>query len=80
MDLLSNNQSSDDRGYVDANRVKSISNNSSSNKDKKSDAIQIPSITLPKGGGAIKSIDEKFQINAVNGTSSFQFLCQFRRQ
>lgn len=33
--------------------------------------IQSPSITLPKGGGAIKSIDEKFSVNAVNGTSSF---------
>jgi RHS repeat-associated protein len=33
--------------------------------------IQIPSINLPKGGGALKSIDEKFQVNAANGTSSF---------
>ncbi|MEJ7828070.1 MAG: SpvB/TcaC N-terminal domain-containing protein [Segetibacter sp.] len=36
-----------------------------------SNAIEIPSISLPKGGGAIKSIDEKFSVNAVNGTSSF---------
>src|SRR5215831_8577718 len=32
--------------------------------------LQAPSITLPKGGGAIKSIDEKFSVNAVNGTGS----------
>jgi len=25
---------------------------------------------LPKGGGAIKGIDEKFSVNAVNGTAS----------
>jgi RHS repeat-associated protein len=36
----------------------------------KSNAIEIPSINLPKGGGAIKNIDEKFSVNAVNGTSS----------
>jgi RHS repeat-associated protein len=28
-----------------------------------------PSISLPKGGGAMKGIDEKFSVNAVNGTS-----------
>jgi hypothetical protein len=29
-----------------------------------------PSIELPKGGGALKGIDEKFTVNAVNGTSA----------
>jgi RHS repeat-associated protein len=33
--------------------------------------IEIPSISLPKGGGAIKSIEEKFQVNSVTGTASF---------
>ncbi|UII33139.1 insecticidal toxin complex protein [Fulvivirga ulvae] len=37
----------------------------------KSNAIEIPSITLPKGGGAIKGIDEKFQVNSANGTAGF---------
>lgn len=37
----------------------------------KSNAIEVPSIALPKGGGAIKGIDQKFTVNAVNGTSSF---------
>lgn len=36
----------------------------------KSNAIEIPSLSLPKGGGAIKGIDEKFSVNAVNGTAS----------
>ena len=37
----------------------------------KSNAINVPSISLPKGGGAIKGIDEKFSVNAVNGTAAF---------
>jgi RHS repeat-associated protein len=34
-------------------------------------AVQAPSITLPKGGGAIKSVDEKFSVNPVNGSAAF---------
>jgi len=37
----------------------------------KSNALEVPSIALPKGGGAIKGIDQKFTVNAVNGTASF---------
>lgn len=37
----------------------------------KSSQIEVPSISLPKGGGAIKGIDEKFTVKAVNGTASF---------
>jgi RHS repeat-associated protein len=37
----------------------------------KNNLLQIPSIPLPKGGGALRSIDEKFQVNPANGTSSF---------
>jgi RHS repeat-associated protein len=33
--------------------------------------VAIPQISLPKGGGAIKSIDEKFQVNGANGTAGF---------
>lgn len=33
--------------------------------------IEIPKITLPKGGGALKPIDEKFSVNASNGTASY---------
>ncbi len=37
----------------------------------KSNAIEIPSVSLPKGGGALKGIDEKFSVNAANGTAAF---------
>ncbi|HMR19403.1 MAG TPA: SpvB/TcaC N-terminal domain-containing protein, partial [Sphingobacterium sp.] len=42
-----------------------------------SNAIEIPSISLPKGGGAIKGIDEKFSVNAVNGTAAFSIALPF---
>ncbi len=31
-----------------------------------------PSIDMPKGGGALKGIDEKFTVNAVNGTAGLE--------
>ena len=40
-------------------------------KASESKAIKIPEISLPKGGGAIKGIDEKFEVNPANGTASF---------
>src|SRR5450759_2265876 len=43
----------------------------------KSNSIEIPSISLPKGGGAIKGIDEKFLVNAVNGMASFSIPLTF---
>lgn len=43
----------------------------------KSNAIEVPTIALPKGGGAIKGIDEKFSVNAVNGTASFSIPLPF---
>ncbi len=43
----------------------------------KSNTIETPSIALPKGGGAIKGIDEKFSVNAVNGTASFSIPLPF---
>lgn len=36
-----------------------------------------PSISLPKGGGALKAIDEKFSVNPVNGTSSLSIPLPF---
>jgi RHS repeat-associated protein len=33
--------------------------------------VEAPTISLPKGGGAIKGIEEKFEVNAANGTASF---------
>lgn len=34
------------------------------------DTFKMPEISLPKGGGAIKGIDEKFGVNKVNGTAT----------
>ncbi|MEO8764900.1 MAG: SpvB/TcaC N-terminal domain-containing protein [Ginsengibacter sp.] len=48
-----------------------INNSQNDAARSKSNLVQIPSITLPKGGGAIKSIDEKFSVNAVNGTAAY---------
>lgn len=45
----------------------------------KSNAIEVPSITLHKGGGALKNIDEKFAVNAANGTASFMLPLPFSK-
>jgi RHS repeat-associated protein len=36
-----------------------------------------PSIGLPKGGGALKGIDEKFSVNSVNGTAGLEIPLPF---
>ena len=41
-----------------------------SSNDNNSFTISAPSISLPKGGGAIRGIGEKFASNSVNGTAS----------
>jgi hypothetical protein len=38
---------------------------------------RIPSISLPKGGGALRSIDEKFSVNAANGTCNINIPLPF---
>jgi RHS repeat-associated protein len=43
----------------------------------KTNLIQPPSVTLPKGGGAIKGIDEKFNVNTANGTAAFSIPLPF---
>ena len=48
-------------------------NTSNSNQDapqKGTDDVRAPQITLPKGGGAIRGIGEKFAANPVTGTGS----------
>lgn len=39
--------------------------------------VKAPSVSLPKGGGAIKGIDEKFHVNAVNGTAGLSIALPF---
>ena len=56
----------------DADNTKSSSQFLNTERGKtKSNAIETPSINLPKGGGAIKGIDEKFSVNSVNGSATF---------
>ncbi len=57
----------------ESNRQKSADQISDLTKERatESNAIQIPEISLPKGGGALKGIDEKFEVNASNGTAGF---------
>lgn len=43
----------------------------------RANTLEIPQIALPKGGGAIKGIDEKFEVNAANGTASFSLPLPF---
>ncbi|MGR9000133.1 MAG: SpvB/TcaC N-terminal domain-containing protein, partial [Gammaproteobacteria bacterium] len=56
MDQRSQNKNGDDSG--------------SGPNSQKSDTISAPSISLPKGGGAIRGIGEKFAANPVTGTGS----------
>lgn len=37
---------------------------------------QAPSISLPKGGGAIRGMGEKFAVNPVTGTGSMTVLIE----
>src|SRR5689334_15616342 len=41
------------------------------------DSHRAPTISLPKGGGALKSIDEKFSVNPVKGTASLALALPF---
>jgi RHS repeat-associated protein len=40
---------------------------------------RIPAITFPKGGGALRSIDEKFSVNAANGTCDLSLPLPFSK-
>ncbi len=45
-------------------------NSNPKNSGPSGEGTPVPSITLPKGGGAVRGIDEKFTINSVTGTGS----------
>jgi len=72
----SNNNNHQPRGAQPASGTRHVLDNYSvqpqnNNADDKSPYYKsaAPSISLPKGGGALKSIDEKFSVNAINGTA-----------
>jgi hypothetical protein len=50
--------------------TKSGSNTPSNNNNNNNQLMTLPAISLPKGGGAIRSIGEKFGTNPVTGTAS----------
>lgn len=66
-----------DKAYPTRDNATFLYNAQQETAKTKSNLIQIPSVSLPKGGGAIKSIDEKFTVNAVNGTASFSIPLPF---
>ncbi len=41
------------------------------NEYNRTSTVSVPPVSLPRGGGAIKGIEEKFRVNSVTGTSSF---------
>jgi hypothetical protein len=43
-------------------------NESDYNSSRISNKMDLPQIQIPRGGGAIRGIDEKFEVNSVNGT------------
>ena len=47
------------------------SKTSAASKQEESFQVKAPEINLPKGGGAIKGIEEKFNVNAATGAASF---------
>ena len=53
-----------------ANSDDSGKNSQPNGKESNFNSIQIPQISLPKGGGAIRGIGEKFSVNAITGTGS----------
>lgn len=55
---------------ADANPNPSAANAKSGNAEKESFAVTAPSLSLPKGGGAIRGMGEKFAANPVTGTGS----------
>ncbi|MEP6513344.1 MAG: SpvB/TcaC N-terminal domain-containing protein, partial [Parafilimonas sp.] len=60
-------------------RAQQMNGNERTSGSLQSFAINIPKIELPKGGGALKNIDEKFQVNAANGTAAFSVPLPFSK-
>jgi hypothetical protein len=57
----------DGRGHLGASGQSKPEEKKPSSQDH---LVRAPAITLPKGGGAIRGIDEKFSVNAATGTAS----------
>lgn len=59
------------------NEYQPPNNSQGGEKDRGYAKSNAPSLSLPKGGGAIKGIDEKFNVNAINGTSGMSIPLPF---
>ncbi|MEO6000153.1 MAG: SpvB/TcaC N-terminal domain-containing protein, partial [Chitinophagaceae bacterium] len=70
-DLLNKDENNNRKSQLGRENASFINNTQNNSAKTKSNIVEIPSITLPKGGGAMKSIDEKFEVNAANGTASY---------
>src|SRR4051812_16414393 len=44
---------------------------SAPNETASSSSAQLPKLTLPKGGGTLRGLDEQFKANPATGTASF---------
>src|SRR5215218_7830299 len=53
-----------------------FNNNDTTNTNSNNQSTTLPSISLPKGGGAIRGIGEKFGANPVTGTASIRIDCK----
>ncbi|KAF2012901.1 RHS repeat-associated core domain protein [Aaosphaeria arxii CBS 175.79] len=52
-------------------RMQNNGNNDNTEGKQKQEGSAFPNVSLPKGGGAIRSMGEKFSTNPVTGTASF---------
>src|SRR6476620_7432529 len=48
-----------------------VAGDQAGSQEKKEGISDLTTLDLPRGGGAIKGIDEKFRVNAITGTSAF---------
>ncbi len=79
MPFDSNIPNKSDNGLKNNSGNKSLNNyiNNNTNANTPSQNSILPSINLPKGGGAIKGIDEKFMVNSISGTAAFSIPVPF---
>ena len=68
--MLGNQDQKNSSQQPDTNSKPPTGNSNSTGTEKDSFAIAAPSLSLPKGGGAIRGMGEKFAANPVTGTGS----------
>jgi len=61
--------------FIDGRSSPSARGTVASPTDGQPSQIAAPTISLPRGGGAIRGIGEKFATNPVTGSATFRFCC-----